>query len=63
MTTRELTLQQQEALHAMQNEVAKLNLTPKQKQFCDTPCLLRYLRARDYNVKKAFKLLNGSLEW
>jgi hypothetical protein len=58
-----LTHTQQESLLALTAEVDKLPLAPKQRQFCDVPCLLRYLRARDYNVKKALKLLSGSLEW
>jgi hypothetical protein len=44
-------------------DVDKLPLNEKQRAWCDDACLLRYLRARDFNTKKALKLLQGSLEW
>ncbi|KXS13266.1 CRAL/TRIO domain-containing protein, partial [Gonapodya prolifera JEL478] len=30
---------------------------------CDTPCLLRYLRARNFDVTKAAAMLSATLKW
>jgi hypothetical protein len=56
-----LTTDQNEILNEFINEIGEL--TPKQRKFCDVRCMLRYLRARDWDVKKALKLLQGSFEW
>eukprot|EP00049_Salpingoeca_infusionum_P014399 m.269027 g.269027 ORF g.269027 m.269027 type:complete len:396 (-) comp15664_c0_seq4:3295-4482(-) len=39
------------------------DLTAKQKLYVNDFCLIRYLRARDWHVDQAEKLLLGSLEW
>ncbi|EGG25118.1 cellular retinaldehyde-binding/triple function domain-containing protein [Cavenderia fasciculata] len=36
---------------------------PEDVAWMDDMCLLRYLRARNYNVAKSEKLLRGTLEW
>src|SRR3989338_8642261 len=46
----------------------KTPFTPYQKYFifyadADHHCLVRYLRARDFDVQKSFKLLLHTLEW
>jgi hypothetical protein len=56
-----LTVQQNEILNQFIQELGEL--TPKQKEFCDISCCLRYLRARDWDIKKSLKLLRGSFEW
>jgi len=33
------------------------------KKFCDIPCLIRYLVARDFDLKKSEDLLRGTLKW
>lgn len=38
-------------------------LTPADAQFCDDACLCRYLRARDFDVKKSHKMLCSTLTW
>lgn len=50
-------------LEEMRSLVFSNPLTQREKQFCDDACLLRYLRARDWNVKKSYKMLMDTLEW
>lgn len=33
------------------------------RQFCNEHCYVRYLRARSWDLKKAVKMLKGTLEW
>eukprot|EP00037_Helgoeca_nana_P009339 m.81901 g.81901 ORF g.81901 m.81901 type:complete len:561 (-) comp19513_c0_seq1:2181-3863(-) len=42
---------------------ALCDLDPRAASFCDRACLCRYLRARDWKVKPAEKLLRETLEW
>ena len=48
---------QKEALEKMRTKMNKYTTTDEEKQYCNDMCLLRYLRARDYNVHKARKVL------
>jgi hypothetical protein len=52
-----------EALEKMKTKIQKYITTDEEREWCNDMCLLRYLRARDYNVQKAKKLLKGTLEW
>ncbi|GAA0152340.1 hypothetical protein LIER_10846 [Lithospermum erythrorhizon] len=47
------------------NEVKKLigPLSGKLALYCSDSCIARYLRARNWNVKKATKMLKASLKW
>ncbi|KAG9130852.1 hypothetical protein Leryth_016986, partial [Lithospermum erythrorhizon] len=47
------------------NEVRKLigPLSGKLALYCSDSCIARYLRARNWNVKKATKMLKASLKW
>lgn len=46
------------------NEVRKLiGPQPKLANYCSDESISRYLRARNWNVKKAVKMLNASLKW
>lgn len=47
------------------NEVRRLigPQSGKLALFCSDACILRYLRARNWNVKKAVKMLKSSLKW
>lgn len=54
------------AVHLLQ--VAELRaaigpLTGRLEQFADDACLMRYLRARDWNLKNSEKMLKESLAW
>jgi len=40
-----------------------LPLSEEEKQWCDTACFCRYLRARDWNVEKSSNLLAETLIW
>lgn len=49
---------------ALANLKTKLGVVPPQhRAFCDDACLCRYLRARDWDVDKALKMLHHSLKW
>lgn len=39
------------------------DVTGKEKLWADDACLIRYLRARDYQIAAAEKLLRGTLSW
>lgn len=39
------------------------NLAPEETAWCDDACLVRYLRARNWQLGPAHKLLRNSLEW
>lgn len=47
------------------NEVRKLigPLSGMLAVYCSDACIARYLRARNWNVKKATKMLKASLKW
>jgi hypothetical protein len=36
---------------------------PMERLYADDACLVRYLRAREYNLNNAEALLRGTLEW
>eukprot|EP01094_Clydonella_sp_ATCC50884_P023360 TRINITY_DN557_c0_g2_i1.p1 TRINITY_DN557_c0_g2~~TRINITY_DN557_c0_g2_i1.p1 ORF type:complete len:425 (+),score=184.03 TRINITY_DN557_c0_g2_i1:129-1277(+) len=38
-------------------------LTPLEKEWTDDACLCRYLRARQYDLEKSYKMLDASLLW
>eukprot|EP00898_Chlorokybus_atmophyticus_P004601 jgi/Chlat1/5141/Chrsp33S05138 len=38
-------------------------LSDRDKEYCDDICLVRYLRARDFKLKKASQALRGTLQW
>ena len=54
-----------EFLYLQINEVRRLigPLSGKLALFCSDACIARYLRARNWNVKKAVKMLKASLKW
>eukprot|EP00050_Salpingoeca_kvevrii_P004619 m.256432 g.256432 ORF g.256432 m.256432 type:complete len:297 (-) comp11017_c1_seq14:2116-3006(-) len=58
----ELDETQKERLAQFREKLTNLE-DPVDIAFCDDPCLVRYLRARDYNVAKAEKLLRDTLTW
>ncbi|KAJ3339304.1 AAA ATPase cdc48 [Gonapodya sp. JEL0774] len=45
--------------HASHSEVNLEEL----KDFCDTSCVIRYLRARNFNLSKSEAMLKATLEW
>jgi len=56
--------QQIEILDTFKARVAAYEMEDPEKQvFLDDMCLLRYLRARDYNMDKAYKMITDSIEW
>ncbi|EGG23115.1 cellular retinaldehyde-binding/triple function domain-containing protein [Cavenderia fasciculata] len=44
-------------------KLSTLELDDKEKLWIDDMLIFRYLRARDYNVKAAFELFQGTLKW
>lgn len=44
-------------------KVALGPLSGRNKQYCDDPCLRRYLEARNWNLEKAKKMLEETLQW
>ncbi|XP_038899982.1 phosphatidylinositol transfer protein 3-like isoform X2 [Benincasa hispida] len=54
-----------EEQHAKICEVRRLlgPLSGKSSIYCSDPSILRYLRARNWNVKKATKMLKATLKW
>lgn len=42
---------------------ANKSLTESQLAWANEECLVRYLRARDFNLEKAYKMLMATLEW
>ena len=56
-----LTEDQKETLAVFQERMS--DLTGKAREFCDDAELVRYLRARDYKVDAAEKLLRETLKW
>lgn len=58
-----LTQAQNRTLDDFIREVQSLNLSPKSRSYCTEPCLIRYLKARDWDLKKSLKLLISSIEW
>ncbi|KAL9655085.1 hypothetical protein ABK040_008866 [Willaertia magna] len=71
----ELTPEQTSVLQAFKEllEKEKSKMTPMQQYYCfgtkpgqdtvDNSMLIRYLKARDWDIPKAHKLLTGSLQW
>lgn len=58
-----LTQDQNETLNKFITKLEEEGLTPKDRKFCDENCLVRYLKARDFELTKAHKLLRGTLQW
>jgi hypothetical protein len=64
MSTRDnLTAQQNVILDEFITLFNNENLTQKQRQFCDESCFIRFLKARDFKLKKAFVMLKSALTW
>ena len=59
--TRGLSAEQLQTLTAFRERLS--DLAPLEQHWADDACLLRYLRARDYDLDKAEKLLRDTLEW
>jgi hypothetical protein len=59
--TYELTDAQEKALGELQT--ALRDLDAEDAAFCDRACLCRYLRARDFVVRAAERLLRDTLRW
>jgi CRAL/TRIO, N-terminal domain len=57
-----LTPDQMKALDELRERLLKENVFSKKSLMTD-PHLLRFLRARDFNTKKAFDMIVGDLEW
>jgi len=58
-----LTHQQMAALAEMRAVANTYAVDDYERKWCNDMCLLRYLRARDYHVSKAEKMLKATLEW
>jgi len=58
-----LSVEQNEILNEFIKKLEDDGLTPKERKFCDEACLLRYLRARDWDISKANKMLRDTLQW
>jgi len=58
-----LTSAQEQTLNKFILEVKELNLEPKLQSYCSEACLIRYLKARDWDLKKSMKLIKSSIEW
>eukprot|EP01098_Paradermamoeba_levis_P011061 TRINITY_DN4698_c0_g1_i1.p1 TRINITY_DN4698_c0_g1~~TRINITY_DN4698_c0_g1_i1.p1 ORF type:complete len:348 (+),score=83.74 TRINITY_DN4698_c0_g1_i1:92-1045(+) len=58
-----LTEQQKATFHQLQERIVASNLEKNQREWCDDMCLLRYLRAREWNLERAEKMLRDSLKW
>lgn len=62
-----LTTKQQETLEKFREmlEKERSKLTPLQTYYCfeDKYCFVRYLKARDFDIQKAFNLLKSTLTW
>jgi hypothetical protein len=58
-----LTEEQIETLNEFIKKLEEEGLTPKERKFCDEACLCRYLRARDWNLNKSYKMLRDTLKW
>eukprot|EP00035_Acanthoeca_spectabilis_P024909 m.455985 g.455985 ORF g.455985 m.455985 type:complete len:532 (+) comp20970_c0_seq1:106-1701(+) len=56
-----LTPENEKALLELADALSDLG--PKEAAFCDRACLCRYLRARDWKVLAAEKLLRETLQW
>jgi len=54
---------QMAALEEMRSKAKEHTVDEKEMKWCNDMCLLRYLRARDYNVTKSEKMLKATLEW
>jgi hypothetical protein len=52
-----------EILDEMRKKADPLLTTEREKKWCSDMCLIRYLKARDFDIKKALVLLEGTLEW
>lgn len=57
-----LTIAQNEILNSFIQRLADLK-SRKDRRFCTEACLLRYLRAREWNLDKAEKMLMNTLQW
>jgi hypothetical protein len=57
-----MTEDQQVALASFQKRFSHLK-DERDKKYCDIPCLIRYLIARDWDLNKAEDMLNESLQW
>ncbi|KAL0486608.1 hypothetical protein AKO1_001429, partial [Acrasis kona] len=44
-------------------QVFALDLNEKQKNWCDDKCLKRYLRARDFDIKKSLNMIKNTIQW
>jgi len=58
-----LNEEQMEALKEMRKKAEEYAEDESERKWCNDMCLLRYLRARDYHVSKAEKMLKATLEW
>ncbi|KAL0477247.1 hypothetical protein AKO1_005840 [Acrasis kona] len=58
-----LSVEQNETLNEFISRLQAEGLTEKESKFCDEACLLRYLRARDWDSTKANKMLRDTLQW
>ncbi|EFC49514.1 hypothetical protein NAEGRDRAFT_78034 [Naegleria gruberi] len=58
-----LTQEQNEILNDFIKKIDYDSLTDRERKYLDEPSLLRFLRARDYDLNKAEKLMNSCLEW
>jgi len=55
---------QQYAFTTLHHKIhSAVDISEEQKAFCDTSCILRYLRARDFNISKAENMLRATLSW
>jgi len=58
-----LTEEQLTALEEMRQKAIEYSIDEQELKWANDMCLLRYLRARDYNVNKSEKMVKATLEW
>jgi hypothetical protein len=59
-----VTEKQQAAISVLKQRLeADGTLTPRQKSWCDDACIRRYLKARDWDLKAAEKMVRETIRW
>jgi len=59
----QLSPKEREIFDKLRNRIYKDLKDDIQKEFCNDICLVRYLRARDFDISKSEPLLRDSLKW
>eukprot|EP00045_Choanoeca_perplexa_P004304 m.37401 g.37401 ORF g.37401 m.37401 type:complete len:187 (+) comp12497_c0_seq8:96-656(+) len=61
LSTPNVSPEHEEAMRSLRERLS--DVTPAQQAWITDACLLRYLRARDFKLDAAEKLLRGTLQW